>query len=226
MSPDSTGPRVHRNPYPFARARRTPPTDLIDSESQVDMRRLRAYRLGRVRAELKRRDLAGIVLFDPINIRYATGSRNMSVWTMHNAGRYAFVPAEGPVVLFEFHGCAHLSEGLESIDEIRPAKAWYFYAAGPLVEKRAGQWAAEIADLVRAHGGGNKRLALDHCDLAGARALEKLRIEPQEGEAAMEMARRIKSADEIALMGVSLAVCEVGMARMRDALQPGITENQ
>ncbi|HVY98290.1 MAG TPA: Xaa-Pro peptidase family protein, partial [Dongiaceae bacterium] len=43
---------------------------------------------------------------------------------------------------------------------------------------------------------------------------------------AMEFARRIKSPDEIALMGVSIAVCEVGMARMRDALEPGITENQ
>ena len=224
--PDSARPSKPHNPYPFTHARRTPPTALIDTEGQVDMKRLRKYRLDRVRAELKRNDFAGIVLFDPINIRYATGSRNMAVWTLHNAGRYAFVPAEGPVVLFEFHGCAHLSEGLESIDEIRPAKAWYFYAAGPLVEKRAGQWAAEIADLVRAHGGGNKRLALDHCDLAGARALGKLGIEPHEGEAAMEFARRIKSADEIALMGVSIAVCETGMAKMRDALEPGITENQ
>ena len=35
------------------------------------------------------------------NIRYATGSRNMAVWTLHNAARYAFVPVEGPVVLFD-----------------------------------------------------------------------------------------------------------------------------
>ena len=226
MSPDSSRGSKSPKAYPFARTKRTPPTDLIDTESQVDMRRLRKYRLDRVRAELKKNDFAGIVLFDPINIRYATGSRNMAVWTLHNAGRYAFVPTEGPVVLFEFHGCAHLSEGLESITEIRPAKAWYFYAAGPLVEKRAAQWAAEIADLVQAHGGGNRRLALDHCDLAGARALQKLGVEPHEGEGVMEFARRIKSPDEIALMGVSIAVCETGMARMRDALEPGITENQ
>ncbi|HVM84783.1 MAG TPA: Xaa-Pro peptidase family protein [Candidatus Binatia bacterium] len=226
MPPDSTRGSRPGSAYPFARTRRTPPVDLIDSEAQVDMKRLRTYRLDRVRAELRRQDFAGILLFDPINIRYATGSRNMAVWTLHNAGRYAFVPTEGPVVLFEFHGCAHLSAGLESIAEIRPARAWYFYAAGPLVEKRAGQWAAEIADLVRAHGGGNKRLALDHCDLAGAQALQKLGIEPHEGEGVMEFARRLKSPDEIALMGVSLAVCETGMARMRDALEPGITENQ
>src|SRR5579885_1747035 len=160
------------------RARKSIGLGLADHSAQPDMARLRAYRMGRFQAELRRLDYGGAVLFDPINIRYATGSRNMAVWTLHNAGRYAFVPTEGPVVLFEFHGCAHLSAGLESIAEIRPAKAWYFYAAGPLVEKRASQWAAEIADLVKAHGSGNKRLALDHCDLAGARALQKLGIEP------------------------------------------------
>jgi hypothetical protein len=93
MAPDSSRGPKSPNPYPFARTRRTPPTALIDTEGQVDMRRLRKYRLDRVRAELKKNDFAGIVLFDPINIRYATGSRNMAVWTLHNAGRYVFVPA-------------------------------------------------------------------------------------------------------------------------------------
>ena len=77
-------------------------TDLIDTEAQPDMKRMRAYRLGRVREQLRTHDLAGIVLFDPINIRYATGSRNMSVWTLHNAARYCFIATEGPVVLFEY----------------------------------------------------------------------------------------------------------------------------
>ncbi|MFQ5784836.1 MAG: aminopeptidase P family N-terminal domain-containing protein, partial [Alphaproteobacteria bacterium] len=66
---------------------------------------MRAYRLERVQNELKKRDYGAIVLFDPINIRYATGSRNMTVWVMHNAARYAFIPAEGKAVLFEFPRC-------------------------------------------------------------------------------------------------------------------------
>ncbi len=94
---------------------------LIDSEAQIDMRALRAYRLGRLRDELKRRDYAGILLYDPINIRYATGARNMTVWTLHNPVRYCFVASEGPVVLFEFHSTPHLPAGLETVDEIRTA---------------------------------------------------------------------------------------------------------
>ncbi len=65
--------------------------------------------------------------------------------------RYVFVPTEGPVVLFEFAWLRAISpKGWRAITEIRPAKAWLFLRAGPLVEKRAGQWAAEVADLVQA----------------------------------------------------------------------------
>ena len=39
--PDSTRPSKAANPFPFTRAKRTPPTALIDTEGQVDMRRLR-----------------------------------------------------------------------------------------------------------------------------------------------------------------------------------------
>ena len=74
----------------------------------VDMPALRAYRLGRLRQLMRQRDVAGLLLYDPVNIRYATDSRNMSVWTAHNATRYAFVATEGPVIVFEFHGCGHL----------------------------------------------------------------------------------------------------------------------
>ena len=192
----------------------------------VDMRRLRAYRLERVRAQLRARDYAGCLLYDPINIRYATDSRNMAVWTLHNAVRYCFIPTEGPVVLFDFHNCEHLSDDLETIDEVRPATGWAFFGAGPHFATRAKAWAAEIADLVSAHGGGNKRLAIDHCGPEGAAALAVHGIEIGNGQEVMELARVIKSAEEIACMKASVAVCELAMARMRETLEPGMTENQ
>jgi hypothetical protein len=66
---------------------------LKDHARQIDMGRLRAYRLARLQAELRRHDYAAALLLDPINIRYATGSRNMSLWTAHTPARYCFVPA-------------------------------------------------------------------------------------------------------------------------------------
>ncbi len=206
--------------------RHTPATNLTDTEAQIDMARLRAYRLGRVQEELKRRDLGACVLFDPINIRYATGTRNMTVWTLHNAARYAFVPAEGKAVLFEFPRCEHLSRGIETIGEVRPATTWYYFSAGENLADRAKLWAEELAGLMRERCGGNRRLALDHANFPGTRALEALGVEIHEGQEPVERARAIKSADEIACMNVAIAVAETGMARMREALEPGMTENE
>ena len=45
-----------------------------DSEAQPDMGRLRAYRLGRIQAEVRARDLGGLLLFDSVNIRYASAA--------------------------------------------------------------------------------------------------------------------------------------------------------
>jgi len=104
-----------------------------DNERQIDVVRLRAYRLTRLQAELVHHDYAAALLLDPINIRYATGSRNMSLWTAHTPARYCFVPACGKAILWDFHNCEHLSDGLETIAEVRPARAWYYFAGGPRV---------------------------------------------------------------------------------------------
>ena len=211
---------------PESLARNTPGVGLSDTGPQIDMRRMRAYRLARVREQLVKHDCAGCLLYDPINIRYATGSRNMAVWTLHNAARYCFVATEGPVVLFDYHNTEHLSEHLETIDEIRPTTSWFFFSAGERLQEKAESWAAEIADLVARHGGGNRRLAIDHCNPEGAAALRGHGIDVIDAQGPLEMARVIKSADEIACMNVSISVCEAGMARMREALKAGMTENQ
>lgn len=47
-----------------------------------------------------------------------------------------------------------------------------------------------------------------------------------EAQEAIEQARAVKSPDELAAMTVDIAVAEAGMARMKAALRPGMTENQ
>ena len=73
-----------------------------------DLDEVRRYRLARVREALAARGLAGIILYDPVNIRYATDASNMQVWCAHNEARYLYVPTEGPVTLFEFGGGSDL----------------------------------------------------------------------------------------------------------------------
>ena len=200
--------------------------DIAGGIAAIDQRKLRAWRLDRVRAELKRRDYMGCLLADPINIRYATGSRNMQVWTLHAPARWAFVPVEGPVVLYEFTSSKHVNDGIETIDEIRPATPWIYFLAGPRSAEKAALWAAEIADMVRIHGGGNNRLAIDRCEPMGAFRLAALGVAIEDGQAVLEQARLVKSAEEIAAIRLSMEVCDAAIARMREALAPGITENQ
>jgi len=76
--------------------------ELSDPLDEASLRQMRAYRLGRVHQVLAQRGLGAALLFDPCNIRYVIGWRNMAVWTLHNHVRCAFVPAEGLPVLFEF----------------------------------------------------------------------------------------------------------------------------
>lgn len=190
-----------------------------------DVPAMRRYRLGRVRSELERLDYGAALLTDPINFRYATDSTNMSVWTMHNAVRYCLVTVGGPVVVFDFHGSEHLSSHLELVDEVRHGRSWFFFDTGPNTEKAARLWAAEVAELLALHAPG-ERLAVDKLDPAGTWALDELGIVLGDGQEVLELARTIKSPDEVSALRCAVHAAEQGIAEMRQALRPGISEQE
>ncbi|WP_181348018.1 Xaa-Pro peptidase family protein [Thalassobacillus sp. CUG 92003] len=195
-------------------------------KTQIDLVRMRQYRLGRVREQLKKLGYGGIVIFDPVNLRYATGSRNMQVFMLRNPARYVFIPTEGPVTLFDFPNCEHLSEGIETIDEVREAITLSYVASGNHLYDNAKQWAKEMADLMKQHAGDNKKLAIDYVPSVGAIELAKEGIDVVDGQEPIEHARSIKSKQEIEAMKISVRTAEEGMIRMQQALEPGITENE
>ncbi|MDQ0352198.1 Xaa-Pro aminopeptidase [Alkalibacillus filiformis] len=195
-------------------------------KTQIDLVRMRKYRLNRVREQLKSLGYGGIVIFDPVNLRYATGSRNMQVFMLRNPGRYVFIPTEGPVVLFDFPNCEHLSDGIETIDEVRPALTMSYVASGYNLEDTAKKWAQEIASLMREHAGENNKIAVDRIHPSGAIALVNEGMRVVDGQEPIEHARSIKSKEEIEAMKISVQTAEAGMVRMVEALEPGITENE
>jgi Xaa-Pro dipeptidase len=186
----------------------------------------RQYRLSRIRQQLLQHDCAAILLYDPVNIRYALDVSNMQVWTAHNAIRYALIFADGPAIMFEFKGCHHLCDEYEGIDEVRNSIAWIYMSAGDRADERTRQWGAEIADLVDIHGGGNRRIAIDKIEPNGFREIERRGLIFVDGQEITEHARAIKSADEIDLMRWTIRVCEAGMARIYENSVPGRTEQE
>ena len=192
----------------------------------VDEQALGKGRLERLRGELRKRDYAGALLSDPINIRYATGLRNMAIWTMREGGRYVFVATEGPVVMFEFAATRHLAEDAANVDELRTGTGWSYFIAGPRVGEKAKIWADEVARLVELHGGQNRRLAVDRCNPIGTARLLAHGLQLFDAQEAIEQARMVKLPEEVDCLKNAMAVCDIAVERMRQALVPGITENQ
>ncbi len=202
------------------------PSDLLSDAAPLDEQAIHHYRLERVRTLLRQHDIAAVLLFDPINIRYTNGSRNMQVWSMHNFCRYALVCADGPSIMFELPTGKHLLEGLGTIDEIRTAWSTDYLVTGYRSDEIARLWAAEIADLVLQHGAGNKRLAVDRLDSVTAYALADSGVTLLDGKMVLEHARSIKSVEEIRALKHSLTTCEAAMRDLRQQLVPGISEQE
>ncbi len=185
--------------------------------------RLYRYTLGRITKQLKLRGLGGILLFDPINIRYATGSHNMQIWTSRNLSRASFVSAGGYVVLWDFVRCEHLTDHLETIDERRSGSAALYFSYGDTENLQAERFAAEIIDLMRQHGCEN-RIAIDTTDIATSNALQNAQIKTLPGQGIMEHARLVKGPDEITAMRCAVAACELAVGEMETAMKPGMAE--
>lgn len=194
---------------------------LMSPVSDDVLDRARAYRLGRYRALMEEHDVAGLLLYDPVNIRYAFDCSNMSIWTAHNPIRYALILNGGSGIMFEFKGCEHLNDGLPGVDEIRRAVGWMFMHSGERAEEWLGQWADEIADVV-----GKGRLAVDRMEPPGVSALNARGVEVVDAGQITEMARSIKSDDEIELMRWTIRVAEAGMARIYEHSVDRVTENE
>jgi Xaa-Pro dipeptidase len=211
----------------FRLARNAPQLTMRDHEAQIDMGRMRKYRLNRAQNELKRIGCDAAILFDPINIRYTTGTSCHPIFNFHVPSRYVVIPAEGKAALFETGGLEHSAEGIETLAEVRTARPINFFFSGPRLEEQTRKWAAEIGDLLRGITGNTRgKLALDRAEPSAASALQNLGFTIVNAQGALEYARSIKSPDEIACMTVAISIGEMGMARMRENLKPGITENE
>ena len=198
--------------------------DLLDTRTPIDEAEIRRFRLQSIRSIAARHDLSAVLLFDPINIRYANGSRNMQVWTMHNFCRYALILTAGPSIMFELPTGMHLLNDLETIDEVRPAWSTDYFVTGERTSEIVAHWAKQIDDLMRIYGGNNRRLAVDRLDVDTAAALHRHQLSLSDGKIVMEHARAIKSLEEIRALKQSLLTCEAAMYEMQEQVQPGMTE--
>ncbi|WP_428641388.1 M24 family metallopeptidase [Roseibium sp.] len=199
--------------------------DRTPEQAGIDLKAVRLYRQQRVRQKMAEYDIDAVILSDPINIRYATGTRNMQVFSMRNAPSRYLLMTQDRSILFEFTGCLHLGEGFETVDEVRPAKTASFVAAGPHIAERERAWAAEMADLVHELTGlKDATVGLERLNAGTAIALKEKGLRIADAQEPVEMARAIKSPEEMKCVLASLRATEIGVGKLREAIRPGLTE--
>jgi len=175
-----------------------------------NLERMREYRWTRLTQHIVDRDLGGLLMFDPLNIRYATDSTNMQLWNTHNPFRAVLLCADGYMVMWDYKNSPFLSEFNPLVREQRSGASMFYFSNGDKVQQAASTFTAEVEDLMRTHGG-NKRIAVDKIMVAGLKALEARGFEVHEGEEVTEKARAVKGPDEILAMRAACQSCEDAM---------------
>jgi len=181
-----------------------------------NLEKMRRYRWERLTRHVVDRGYGGILMFDPLNIRYATDSTNMQLWNTHNPFRAVLLCADGYMVIWDYKNSPFLSEFNPLVREQRSGADLFYFDRGDKVDLAADVFSNEVRALIAEHGGGNMRLAVDKIMLHGLRALEAQGFEIMDGEEVTEKSRSIKGPDEILAMRCASHACEVSVRAMED----------
>ncbi|MDW4496697.1 dimethylsulfonioproprionate lyase DddP [Sulfitobacter sp. D35] len=181
-----------------------------------DLPAMRAYRHARLTRAIQDRGYAGLLMFDPLNIRYATDSTNMQIWNTHNPFRAVLLCADGYMVIWDYKNGMFLSRFNPLVREQRTGADLFYFDRGDKTDVAADVFANEVRVLLAEHAGKNKRLAVDKVMLHGLRALEAQGFDVRDGEEVTEKARAVKGPDEIRAMRCAVHACEASVRAMED----------
>ena len=207
------------------------PTDLAFAEwaelglTPPNLKAMRAFRHARLVDQINQRGYGAALVFDPLNIRYATDTTNMQLWNTHNPFRATMICADGYMLTWDYKNSPFLSDFNPLVREVRSGASMFYFSNGDRGAARAGAFIDDLHDLVEEHCGGNKRIAVDKIMVEGYRAMIERGYTVEEGEELMEKTRSIKGPDEILAMRCSSAACEAAITVMEDNTKPGMSED-
>nr|WP_323778835.1 dimethylsulfonioproprionate lyase DddP [Amylibacter sp.] len=187
-----------------------------------NLQAMRSFRHARLTQHIVDRDYGGLLMFDPLNIRYATDTTNMQLWNTHNPFRAVLLCADGYMVIWDYKNAPFLADFNPLVRESRSGASMFYFSAGDRVKQDAESFVGQVQELMRAHAGTNNRLAVDKIMVPGLRALEKFGFEVMEGEEVTEKSRSVKGPDEILAMRCAQNACETACAEMEKVARAGV----
>jgi Xaa-Pro aminopeptidase len=211
----------------------------VDWETRLDVGRLRAERLARLRAELGRSDLGALLSFDFANIRYMT-STHIGTWAVDKLIRFALLPRGGEPVVWDFGSAARHHQLYNP---------WLDHTGGPATAEGAARTgaragistlrgafhpgagiaadvAAKVAGVLREHGLAGQPVGVDVAEMPVLAALAAAGIACVDGQQVFLEARRIKTGDEITLLTQACAMVDAAYSDLYEFLRPGVRENE
>ena len=187
----------------------------------IDHERLNKYRIKRLRAEIKRANVGALVIVNPISLRYAVNYNTYPLFQARVPSTYLIISEEGPTIIHRAY-----TDYTTHIDRSCPGRLLNFFDAGDTLNDNAQLFAKDLVEYLEEIGTDNRRVAIESVNPSVTSACLQKGLEVLDGMALTEKARIIKSQDEIECIRWSIAVAELGIAKMEEALKPGVTELQ
>jgi Xaa-Pro dipeptidase len=138
----------------------------------------------------------------------------MQLWNTHNPFRACLLCADGHMVMWEYKNAPFLVTFNPLVRELRSGATFFYNSTGDRGVMAAQAFARQVDEVMRAHVGENRRLAVDKIMVHGLRALERIGFVVEEGEEVTERVRAIKTPDEILAMRCAHHACEASIAGM------------
>ena len=201
---------------------------ITDRHGVLDFNKLRQDRLRRAQEQMAKDGLGSLLLFEPWNVRYATGFC-VPVYSRADPRYFTLVPRNSVPYLWAMGAHSLVLEEEMPWVNVRLSMG----AVNWMIRESAaygGGFIKEIADILAEHGIMNEPLGIDglatSSPLAIADACKKVGIKLADGASTMLEARKIKTDEEIELIRLSNTIAEAAFADAREAIRPGITENE
>ena len=198
----------------------------VDWEERIDYERLRTERLARIKRLLAESELGALLCFDMANIRYITAT-HIGTWAIDKLARFSLLPQNDEPILWDF-GSAARHHQLYS--------PWLGERSRAGISTQRGAMAPEVG---RAEDVARKiRIELEERGLMGAPlgvdvveppvffALQKEGIQVVDGQQVMQLARLIKTQDELTLLNTACMMVDAAYDELYRFMRPGVRENE
>lgn len=199
----------------------------VDWQERINFERLRKERLQRLQNEMRKSDMAALLLYRGDNIRYATNMWN-GTWR-EGAFRYCLVPAQGDPILFEGVGC-----DMDAADlyvpwlkgRVKPSISYMFYP-GEAFQWGLNRQIEQIKSVLKEEGISlTDKIGVDLMDFSTHAAFTGAGIKNLVGAfPVIAAAKWIKTKDELELLKIAMCTADSCFGLLREEwVRPGVKE--